>query len=114
MKYLLVLLLALSSLYAGTNDYIGQYVCDQERYVKTVVLNSDGYGAWTYHSNKSSSYDYDEKVSWEYDETNHQIIIELLTEDADGRIQKKGSKFFLQFKTNGLQPKGSEEVFIKK
>ena len=113
-KYIVGLLMITGLLHAGSSDYVGKYVCDKGSYVKTVELHSDGFGAWTYHNNKSSRYDYDEKISWRYDKANNQIIIKTLTQDVDTRINKKGHEFFLQFVANGLQPKHSEEVFLKK
>lgn len=113
MKYIVGSLIVMSTLHAGANDFVGKYICDKGRYVKTVVLNSDGSGAWIYNNAKSSKYDYDEKISWTHNKGGNYVVIELLTQDADGRIQKKGKSFTLLPEGNGLRPKNSKEVFIE-
>jgi len=110
---LFVCLLLAAPLFAGTDNFTGTYVYNPQRFVKILTLAADGSGSWTYHNNKSSAYDYDEKIAWHYDQGNNQIVVELLTQDADGRIQKKGREFLMQFKDGGLQPQGSEELFKK-
>jgi len=112
LKILIALLLSFSFLVA--DDFTGKYTADKGKYIKTVVLNSDGYGAWTYHNRKSSTYDYNEKISWKYNKTDNTIVIELVTSDADGRIQSKGQKFTLEPKSNGLFVKGSGNLLFSK
>jgi len=113
MKYLIIVLMLVNMLYAGASDFFGKYVFDNKRYVKTVVLDSDGRGDWTYHNSKSSAYDYEERILWRYDQGKNYIVIELLTDDADGRIQKSGQIFYLEPQNGGLLPKGSAELFKK-
>jgi len=116
MKKLLIMFICLliaAPLFASTGNFTGKYVFNHPRYVKTLILDADGSGNWSYHNNKSSAYDYDERIVWHYDQGDNQIVVELVTQDADGRIQKKGQKFQMQFKDSGLQPQGSEELFAK-
>ena len=113
MKYLIVVLLFVNILYANVSDYFGKYLFDNGRYTKTVELESNGYGKWTYNNSKSSRYDYDEKIMWRYEQADGHIVIELLTQSADGRIQKNGQIFYLLIQKDGLLPKGSTELFQK-
>jgi hypothetical protein len=112
LKIILALLLSFSFLLA--NDFAGKYIYKHQRYTKTVVLNEDGSGEWTYHGKKSSAYDYDEKISWQYNQSNNTIVIELVTLNGDDRIQSRGQKFTLLPKANGLFVKGSGDLIFNK
>ena len=113
-RLLIGVMVLAGTLLAGMNDFVGTYIFNNGRYVKTVVLKADASGAWTYHNNKSSAYDYDEIITWSYKPSDNSVVIELMTQNADGRIQSKGQKIILVPMGNTLKPEYSEEVFKAK
>ena len=113
LKILIALLISFSFLLA--NDFAGKYSFENERYIKTVELNADGSGAWTYHNKKTTTYDYDEKISWKYNQPNNTIDIKLLTQKGHAIQYEKAQGYILEIKSNGLFVKGSGNlVFSKK
>ena len=112
LKILMALLLSFSFLLA--NDFAGTYSFDHKRYVKTVVLNADGSGDWTYESRKSNAYDYHEKISWKYNKTNNSIDIKLLTQKGHSIQYEQAQGYTLLIQSNGLFVKGSGDLLFSK
>ena len=112
LKILIALLISFSFLLA--NDFAGKYSFENERYIKTVELNADGSGAWTYHNKKTTTYDYDEKISWEHNKANNSIDIKLLTQKGRSIQYERAQGYTLLIQSNGLFVEGSSNLLFKK
>ena len=110
-KYMVGLFLVASTLHATSNKFVGKYVCDKGRYVKTITLNTDGFGRWTYHHNKNSRYDFNNKISWKYNSKSKNIFMKDIEHLRDPNANVGGQTLLL--KNNGFLIKGSDELYKK-